>query len=175
MARSAGRRASLPSVLAITDVAYKDDVARAACVLARDWTATRPVRSFTALRTPVADYVPGSFWQRELPVLVALLAGVEADVVVVDGYVWLDDQGRKGLGAHLHDAIGRPVVGVAKSAFDGAAFARQVLRGTSTRPLYVTAVGVDVDEAAEAVRTMAGSHRLPTLLTMADRLARFGG
>jgi deoxyribonuclease V len=161
------------TLLAVTDVAYKDDVARAACVLARGWTASRPVRSFTALRTPVADYVPGSFWQRELPVLVALLDGVEADVVVVDGYVWLDDQGRKGLGAHLHDAIGKPVVGVAKTAFDGSA-ARQVLRGESARPLYVTAVGVDVDEAAEAVRTMAGSHRIPTLLTLADRLARFG-
>lgn len=161
-------------LLAITDVAYRDDVARAACVLARGWTATRPARTFTALRTPVADYVPGSFWQRELPVLVALLEGVEAQVVVVDGYVWLDDAGRKGLGAHLHDAIGKPVVGVAKTAFDGSPFARHVLRGTSGKPLYVTAVGVDVDEAAEAVRTMAGPHRIPTLLTMADRLARDG-
>jgi deoxyribonuclease V len=161
-------------LLAITDVAYKDDVARAACVLARGWTARRPVRAFSALRTPVADYVPGEFWQRELPVLLALLDGVQADVVVVDGYVWLDDAGRKGLGARLHDAIGLPVVGVAKSAFDGSAFARQVLRGESVKPLYVTAVGVDPDEAAAAVASMHGGHRIPALLTAADRLARYG-
>jgi deoxyribonuclease V len=161
-------------LLAITDVAYREDVARAACVLARGWTARRPVRSFTALRTPVADYVPGAFWQRELPVLLALLEGVEADVVVVDGYVWLDDAGRKGLGARLHDAIGIPVVGVAKTAFEGSAFAREVLRGDSRKPLYVTAVGTDPDEAAAAVAAMHGPHRIPALLTAADRLARYG-
>ena len=161
-------------ILAITDVAYKDDVARAACVLADGWTAKRPLRTFSALRTPVAEYVPGEFWQRELPVLLALLEGVKADVVVVDGYVWLDDAGRKGLGARLYDAMGVPVVGVAKTAFDGSGFARQVLRGESRKPLYVTSVGVDVDEAAEAVRTMHGSHRIPALLTAADRLARYG-
>ena len=161
-------------LLAITDVAYRDDVARAACVLASGWNARRPLRSFVALRTPVAAYVPGAFWQRELPVLLALLEGVRADVVVVDGYVWLDDAGRKGLGAHLHDAIRLPVVGVAKTAFDGSGFARAVLRGTSTRPLYVTAVGMAPDEAAAAVLSMHGPHRLPTLLTTADHLAREG-
>jgi deoxyribonuclease V len=160
--------------LAITDVAYHDDVARAACVLADAWSAQFPVRSFTALRTPVAEYVPGSFWQRELPVLLALLEGLRPDVIVIDGYVWLDDAGRKGLGAHLHDAVGIPVVGVAKTSFDGSAFARPVLRGTSRKPLYVTAVGVDPDEAAAAVLAMHGPHRLPTLLTLADHLARTG-
>ena len=161
-------------LLAITDVAYQDGVARAACVLAEGWTARHPARSFVALRTPIADYVPGAFWQRELPVLLALLEGVEADVVVVDGYVWLDAAGRKGLGAHLHDALGIPVVGIAKTAFAGSGFASEVVRGASARPLYVTAVGVDPDEAAASVRAMHGSHRLPTLLTAADRLARYG-
>lgn len=160
--------------LAITDVAYHDDVARGACVLADDWTAQFPKQTFTALRTPVAEYVPGAFWQRELPVLLALLEGYRPDVIVVDGYVWLDDAGRKGLGAHLFDAMGIPVVGVAKTAFDGSAFARKVVRGTSRNPLFVTAVGVDPDTAADAVRTMHGAHRLPTLLHLVDHLARHG-
>jgi deoxyribonuclease V len=160
--------------IAITDVAYHDDVARAACVVADGWTAQFPTRSFVALRTPVADYVPGSFWQRELPVLLALLEGMRPDVIVVDGYVWLDHAGRKGLGAHLYDAMGIPVVGVAKTSFDGSTFAREVLRGTSKKPLYVTTVGVDADEAAAAVLSMHGPHRLPTLLVLADHLARHG-
>ena len=43
-------------------------------------------------------------------------------VLVVDGYVWLDEDARKGLGAHLFDALaGRAaIVGVAKHAFHGA-------------------------------------------------------
>jgi deoxyribonuclease V len=152
--------------IAITDVAYHDDVARAACVVADGWTHQFPLRTFTALRTPVAEYVPGSFWQRELPVLLALLEGTRPDVVVVDGYVWLDDAGRKGLGAHLHDALGVAVV--------GSTFARHVMRGTSHKPLYVTSVGIDLDLAAAAVASMHGPHRLPTLLVLADHLARHG-
>lgn len=161
-------------IVAVTDVAYRDDVARAACVLAQGWTASAPLRTWTALRTPVAPYVPGEFRQRELPVLLAVLEGVRADVVVVDGYVWLDEVGRKGLGAHLHDAVRLPVVGVAKTPFDGASHARPVLRGESRRPLYVTAAGMDADEAAAHVASMHGAHRLPTLLARADRLARQG-
>lgn len=160
--------------LAITDVAYHDDVARAACVVAESWTAQFPKHTFLALRTPVADYVPGSFWQRELPVLLALLEDTRPDVIVVDGYVWLDDAGRKGLGARLFDAMGIPVVGVAKTSFDGSAFALEVMRGASRKPLYVTSVGIDAREAAEAVTSMHGPHRLPTLLTLADHLARHG-
>jgi deoxyinosine 3'endonuclease (endonuclease V) len=155
-------------------VAYQDDVARGACVLAEGWTSQFPLRSFCALRTPIEDYVPGQFWRRELPVLLGLLEGVAADVIVVDGYVWLDDAGRKGLGAHLYDSLGIPVVGVAKTAFDGSGFAQKVIRGASRNPLYVTAVGIGAEEAAAAVVSMHGGYRMPTLLTMADRLARYG-
>jgi deoxyribonuclease V len=46
------------------------------------------------------------------------------------------------------------------------------LRGDSSRPLYVTALGVDVETAAEDVRRMHGRFRLPTMLKRADRLCR---
>jgi deoxyribonuclease V len=160
--------------IAITDVAYIDGVAFAAAVIADRWEAQFPVSTHVALRTPVAEYVPGAFWQRELPCLRAVLDGLGAEVVVVDGYVWLDDQGRKGLGAHLHDQLGVPVVGIAKTAFDGSAHAAQVLRGGSQRPLYVTSVGIAPDEAAARVSAMHGPHRVPTLAALADRLARAG-
>ncbi|MEQ1502053.1 MAG: endonuclease V [Myxococcota bacterium] len=161
--------------IAITDVAYFDGAAVAACVVADRWGAQFPVETHTALRTPVADYVPGAFWQRELPCLQVVLDGLAADVVVVDGYVWLDDLGRKGLGAHLHDVLGGvPVVGIAKTSFDGSAHARSVVRGVSVKPLYVTAVGIDLDAAAAAVASMHGAHRLPTLCALVDRIARTG-
>lgn len=160
--------------IAITDVAYVDDVAFAAAVVASDWRAQFPEDTRTILRTPVEPYVPGSFWQRELPCLLAVLDGLRPELVVVDGYVWLDSAGRKGLGAHLHDVLGIPVVGVAKTAFDGSGHAQHVLRGGSHKPLYVTAVGMEPVAAAEAVRSMHGQHRLPTLIVLADQLARSG-
>jgi deoxyribonuclease V len=124
----------------------------------------------------VKPYRPGAFYERELPCITAVLARVRTPLraVVVDGYVELDDRGSPGLGAHLHAHLGGAVavVGVAKTAFRGAAFARAVLRGASRTPLFVTSRGIDVADAARLVQQMHGPHRIPTLLARADRLAR---
>jgi deoxyribonuclease V len=157
-----------------TDVHYQGTAGCAAAVVVESWEAQFPTSTHAALIMPVAPYVPGAFWERELPCLRVVLEGLDPTAVVVDGYVWLDDAGRKGLGAHLHDALGVPVVGVAKTPFDGSTHARAVLRGTSARPLWVTATGMDLDEAAAAVGRMHGPHRVPTLLQLVDHLAREG-
>ncbi len=86
----------------------------------------------------------------------------------------LDPDGRPGLGAHARAEFGVPVIGVAKSAFRTATHAVPVLRGTSARPLYVTAAGMPGTEAADLVRRMAGRYRLPDALRRADALARHG-
>lgn len=101
-----------------------------------------------------------------------MIACVDVDVVVIDGYVWLATR-RPGLGAHLFDALGRStiVVGVAKTSFHDNDAAIEVARA-STRPLYITAEGVDVRQAADDVRRMHGAHRIPTMLKRVDRLAR---
>jgi deoxyribonuclease V len=95
-------------------------------------------------------------------------------LLVVDGYADLDPDGRPGLGAHAHAEFGVPVIGVAKTAFRTATHAIPVLRGTSARPLYVTAAGMSRPDAAELVRQMAGRHRMPDALRRADTLARHG-
>jgi deoxyribonuclease V len=92
--------------------------------------------------------------------------------LIVDGYVDLDPAGRPGLGAKLHDEMGVPVIGVAKTAFRGATHAAAVHRGSATRPLYVTAAGLTVERAARLVTAMAGPHRLPDALRRVDRLSR---
>lgn len=77
--------------------------------------------------------------------------------------------------AHLYEALDRriPVIGVAKTAFLRATNARDVARGSSAKPLFVTAVGMDLDVAAGHVRDMHGTFRIPTLLKLVDRLSRW--
>ena len=49
-----------------------------------------------------------------------------------------------------------------------------VLRGRSARPLYITAAGMPVKEAADLVIHMAGPFRRPDALRRVDVLARTG-
>jgi len=147
--------------------------ARAALVVARDSTFTTLAEEHVAWLPTAEPYLPGSFFTRELPAIQAVLARTAVpDLLVVDGYVDLDPAGRPGLGMHVHRYTGRVVVGVAKTAFRTATHAVAVHRGQSTRPLYVTAAGIDVDRAAAFVAAMAGAGRIPDALRHVDRLAR---
>lgn len=149
--------------------------ARAAAVIAVDATFSRLVAERTELVSDVAPYQPGQFYLRELPPMRAVLDGLSGmALLVVDGYADLDPDGQPGLGAHACAEFAAPVIGVAKSAFRTATHAVPVRRGTSGRPLYVTAAGMPRTEAADIVRHMAGSHRMPDALRRADSLARHG-
>lgn len=168
--------------VAILDVDYRDGGARAACVIAEAWTSEVPLGAYTSDIATVQEYEPGAFYRRELPCLLQVLSELSSlpDVVVIDGYVWLADASRPGLGAYLYEALGStvPIVGVAKTAFHGAEscpIVAQVHRGSAKRPLFVTSVGLELELVGTWVRDMAGSHRIPALLTAADQLARSTG
>ena len=94
--------------------------------------------------------------------------------IIIDGYVYLDRDGRPGLGARLYEALqGKvPVVGVAKTALRDDDWSIPVLRGVSKTPLRVTAIGMDQTEAAAHVRAMAGAYRIPEMLKQVDQMAR---
>src|SRR5262245_26211321 len=106
-------------MIACVDVDYRADGALAALVGCRSWTDATPSLELTETIARVEPYEPGQFYKRELPCLLAVLRRVPEpiDLVVVDGFVWLGDESRPGLGAHLHCALGGsiPVVGVAKT------------------------------------------------------------
>jgi deoxyribonuclease V len=164
------------AVLVCLDVDYRPAAAVAAAVAFLEWTDASAAHEVVHRSAePPADYQPGQFYRRELPHLQAVLALLpEAPrIVVVDGFVWLEGE-TPGLGAHLHQALGGgvAVVGVAKRPYRLANQAVPVLRGESQVALWVTAVGIAVEEAADAVRGMHGEHRMPTLLKRVDRLAR---
>jgi deoxyribonuclease V len=169
------RAATAPArVFAATDVHYlPGGGARAAAVVAGDAAFSAVLAERTAVVSAVAPYQPGAFFLRELPPLRAVLAGVRGlGLVVVGGYVDLDPGGRPGLGGHVHAEFGVPVIGVAKTAFRTATHAVPVVRGRSARPLFVTAAGLPVTDAARLVQHMAGRFRLPDALRRADALAR---
>ena len=149
--------------------------ARAAAVLAADAAFSRLAGDRVAVVPDVEPYRPGQFYLRELPPLRAALEGLTGmTLLVIDGYADLDPDGRPGLGARARDEFGVPVIGVAKSAFRTATHAIPVLRGTSARPLYVTAAGMPRADAACLVRHMVGRHRIPDALRRADTLACHG-
>jgi deoxyribonuclease V len=164
-------------VFAAVDVHYlSSGGARAAAVVAADAAFSDVLAEHSVVVPGVLPYRPGEFYLRELPPLRAVLDGVRGlGLLVVDGYADLDPDGRPGLGAHAHAALGVPVIGVAKSAFRTATHAIPVLRGTSARPLFVTAAGMSRSDAADLVRHIAGRFRLPDALRRADVLARTGG
>src|SRR5512139_1184208 len=165
-----------PGYIALVDVHYYGEGARAACVLAEEWTQATPTDEWTTEIAHVAEYRPGHFFERELPPLARVLAcaRVPIRVVLIDGYVVLDDAGRLGLGGHLFEHLGgrTPVVGLAKRGFAGSAFAARLLRGESRTPLFVTALGVPVDTAVGWIESMHGEYRIPTLCTRVDQVCR---
>ena len=166
----------LRCVLACLDVAYRPEPV-AACLFFAGWGDAAPASERVVRLMVTEPYVPGEFFRRELPALLrALEDAPPLEAVMVDGYAWLGE-GRPGLGARLHEALGGkvPVIGVAKTPFKSAEdVAVPVLRGGSGRPLWVTAAGMDAALAAERVRSMHGEHRLPTLLKRVDQLCRTG-
>lgn len=164
------------------DVGYPtDDTAKAVAITFQQWQDTTPTATYISLLNEVAPYVPGAFYQRELPCLLAVMAKVDLvpiHTIIVDGYVTLDDDGKPGLGARLYSALGETisVIGVAKRPFHAnRVHVRPVLRGGSQQPLYITAIGTDVDTAAHHIAAMAGTFRLPTLLKTLDSLTKNSG
>lgn len=162
-------------MIAALDVHY-DEIASsalAAAVVFRNWEDEEPLREYTVCCKGIAEYVPGQFFQRELPCLLAVLGVIQEpiQVVVIDGYVSLGD--KPGLGIHLWEALQRQktVVGVAKTRFHSAS-AFELCRGSSKAPLFVTAVGIEFAEAAAKITAMAGPYRNPKLLKSVDQLAR---
>ncbi len=163
------------------DVDYRDrpdggTTAVAACVVFSTWTAATIAVQHVVRIAEVADYESGQFYKRELPCVLAVLERVEGPIetILIDGYVVLDEHGTPGLGGHLWAELGRstPIVGVAKNPYRANPAAVAVVRGDSKRPLYVTALGIEVATAAAEVGRMHGRFRLPTMLKQVDRLGR---
>lgn len=158
------------------DVHYSGNVGVCAAVTFEDWGAATPTACYVHQHQGISEYQPGKFYLRELPVILGLISacGVSPNIIVVDGYVFLDGYQQPGLGKHLYDALdGKvPIIGIAKSPYReiGPEFALR--RGNSKNAIYVTSVGVDFEHAKQLVGMMHGKFRLPDIIRYTDQLSR---
>src|SRR4051812_44017066 len=133
-------------MIAALDVHYDDSklIGIATAVVFEDWCSDVPAAEYRAAVESTQPYVPGQFFRRELPCLLAVIAKIREplETIIVDSYVGLDQ--KPGLGQHLFEQLSNriAVIGVAKTQSHGAP-AVEVLRGKSKQPLFVTAAGID--------------------------------
>jgi deoxyribonuclease V len=164
-------------ILAI-DVHYKQTTAKAVGAFIQNWSDATALHYIIKYIDEVDEYVPGAFYMRELPCIVEIFKEIDLrnlSYIIIDGFVVLDDSGKPGLGAFVYDSIQQlvPVIGVAKTNFhQNEQHVIPVLRGASAKPLYVTAVGTDLQQAAEHIKNMHGEFRLPTVLKELDRITK---
>jgi len=159
------------------DVYYYESKAKAVGVLF-NWCASDPNEVITTWCHDIANYQSGQFYKRELPCILALLEKINTkriETILVDGHVYVNNDGALGLGGYLFEALGGkiPVIGVAKRAFHQTEEkVVPVLRGKSQNPLYVSAIGYDVQLAAQHIKQMQGDFRFPTILKILDQETR---
>lgn len=58
---------------------------------------------------------------------------------------------------------------MAKKVFHDTPETAKVYRGESTKPLYVSVVGLSLSQAKDCVISMGGKHRLPKVLKQVDQ------
>lgn len=164
------------SVQATFDVKYYDTYAVVGYVLFGDHRSGTPWESGRVVHQGVEAYESGSFYKRELPCLLTAIHHLSHpfSLVYIDANVWLGDD-EPGLGYHLYEALEKkvPVIGISKTRYLAETpLIREVYRGHSGIPLYVSSAGIALNEAATMVREMHGPNRIPTLIKEADMLSK---
>lgn len=165
----------------VFDTYYFDhDKANTICLAFENWESAVPDYEFSEIKEGVEEYIPGQFYRRELPCILSLLEKVKIQIkdiscIVIDGFVYVDDHMKPGLGKHLYDALDSeiPIIGVAKTNFATVESYKLALkRGSSETPLYISSVGIEMETAYDFIKKMHGEHRIPTLLKKVDTLTR---
>ncbi|WP_408733616.1 endonuclease V [Neptunitalea lumnitzerae] len=165
-------------MILVFDTYYYNDNAKTICLSFEDWNKEDCFNVYSETISGIEEYVSGEFYKRELPCILSLISQIDLDkvhVIIIDGFVYLNDNNKYGLGAYLYDALNKeiPVIGVAKRDFASINKNREVVfRGISQNPLFITSVGIDLKTASERIKEMNGEFRIPTLLKEVDRLTR---
>ena len=162
------------------DTFYGEGYAKTAVVGIEKWDSSEPDFELSDTIQEVNEYESGAFYKRELPCLLSIIDKLppinpDKDILVIDGYVVLSDDKKLGLGGYLFNELKdkTPVIGVAKNNFFTLnKLKKEVFRGESKKPLYVTAMGIDLQDASSLIFNMHGKFRIPTILKYVDTLGR---
>jgi deoxyribonuclease V len=159
-------------ILAI-DVYYKGNIAKAVGVFFEPDDET-PRDCKIAYVNDVEDYIAGEFYKRELPCILKIIEQTnleEIEVIIVDGYVYVDNNKKLGLGGILWETLKEkvPVIGIAKTSFlNNKDTIKLVYRGESKNPLYISSIGYDLTKATDLIKEMKGKYRVPDVLKLLD-------
>ncbi len=158
------------------DVYYEDNYAVSAGILFDNLTSDECLLEQTITVENIEPYESGRFYKRELPCLIKLIDSLPElpSIFIVDSFVHLDNDKKKGLGAYLYEYYQNkiPVIGVAKNDFKENSSSEKVFRGESKKSLYITSIGIEQNVAADMIQKMHGDYRLPTLLKKVDNICR---
>ena len=165
-------------MILLFDTYYYDDKAKTVCLTFEDWKKEDNFRVYSEILSDVEEYVSGEFYKRELPCILSLLSKIDVDkisLIIIDGFVFLDDENKFGLGAYLYEKLDSkiPIIGVAKRDFATIEKNRiELYRGKSKNPLFITSIGIELNLASQKIREMNGEYRIPTLLKEVDRFTK---
>lgn len=161
------------------DTYYGKGYANTAVIGIEDWDSAQPTFELNEIINEIHDYESGAFYKRELPCLLSIINKINlnysTDILVIDGYVVLSDDGKLGLGGYLYNELKQeiPVIGVAKNNFFPLdKLKKEIYRGESKKPLYITSLGIELELASQLILNMEGKFRIPTILKLADQRCR---
>ena len=158
----------------ILDVGYKNNVAKVVGGFFNNWEDDELIRISHKIVEDINEYIPGEFYKRELPCILEFLKDYDLEqiqCIIIDGFIFLDDNQKKGLGAYLYKGLNNkiPIIGAAKSKFyNNTKNTIEIFRGESKNALYVSAIGIELDIAAKHIASMHGNFRLPNLIKQVD-------
>jgi deoxyribonuclease V len=161
------------------DTYYFENKAKTVCISFSSWENEKDFKVYSEILENIDEYKSGEFYKRELPCILSLLKKIPTErtieTIIVDGFVYLDDKQKLGLGGYLYKILENKisVIGVAKTNFATIeVHKRKLLRGESEKPLFITSIGIDLDKATELIKNMQGNYRIPTILKYLDTLTK---
>ena len=160
------------------DVHYKETYAKTVLLFFENWQSETASKIVTHSTHEVLDYEPGAFYKRELPCIMNALKEVSLEAletIIVDGHVYVDNDGKYGLGGHLYEALEKkfPIIGVAKTSFQSnKETVVEILRGESKNSSMFFATGLNKEVAANHIQNMFGDYLLVFLLKLINQLAK---
>lgn len=155
------------------DVDYRNDYAVAVGIEFNDWNDKTPSNIYYSKCYEYGEYISGQFYKRELPCIKALINehNLSPSLIIVNGYVYLEDN-KPGLGYYVYDTYNVPVIGIASKPYKNPIDKYIIYRGNSKTPIYISSVGMPIEEAKVKIRNMYGKYRMPYLIKLTDTKTR---